>query len=185
MKTKTNIACLVLCLGLSIMAAVIGTTGCAGDRYNRSTGEYIDDNSIKARVNDALGNNPDYKFEGVSTLVFKGTVQLNGFVDMSDQKSKAVDIAKGVEGVRKVVNNISVGNQAESADDKQLADQVNSALTQTGYKFDQVVIHVSQGRVQLGGFVNTPDQKSKAGEAAKAVSGVKDVENGITVIEKM
>jgi hyperosmotically inducible protein len=107
MKTQTTSLCLLLCLGLST-AAVTSFTGCAGDRYNRSTGQYIDDKSLTARVHEALSDNPEYKFSDVHVNVFRGTVQLSGFVDTSDQKSKAAEIAKGVQGVHDVSNKINV-----------------------------------------------------------------------------
>ncbi len=50
----------------------------------------------------------EYKYEGVVVKTFKGTVQLSGFVDTSAQKSKAASIAKGVEGVKELENNITV-----------------------------------------------------------------------------
>lgn len=107
MKTKT--ASLFVAASLLLPAAVATlTTGCAGDRYNRSTGEYIDDKSLSMRVRSALGDNPEYKFGDVSVTSFKGVVQLSGFVNSSDQKSKAGSIAKGVDGVRSVENNITV-----------------------------------------------------------------------------
>lgn len=107
MKLQINGLCLLLCLGLA-SAAVTTFTGCAGDKSDRSTGEYIDDKSLTLRVHNALADNPDYKFNDVNVTVFRGTVQLNGFVNNSDQKSKAVDIAKGVQGVKDVQNNISI-----------------------------------------------------------------------------
>jgi hyperosmotically inducible protein len=107
MKLQANGLGLLLCLGLA-SAAVTTVTGCAGNKYDRSTGEYIDDKSLTVRVHDALANNPDYKFSDVSVTVFRGTVQLNGFVNSSDQKSKAVEIAKNVQGVKDVQNNMSV-----------------------------------------------------------------------------
>jgi|SRR6185437_15829530 len=102
---------LALCLGLLTTAVVATTTGCAGDKYNRSTGQYIDDKSLTMRVKDALKDNPEYKYDDVSVDVFRGTVQLNGFVNTSDQKSKAEDIVKKVQGVQNVVNNITVKPQ--------------------------------------------------------------------------
>ncbi|MGO8765061.1 MAG: BON domain-containing protein [Limisphaerales bacterium] len=111
MKVTASTLNLALCLGLLTTAAVTATTGCAGDKYNRSTGEYIDDQSLKARVSDALHDNPEYKFGGVDVDSFRGTVQLSGFVDTDDQKSKAGDIAKGVQGVKNIINNISVKPQ--------------------------------------------------------------------------
>ena len=104
MKTRTVSLCVALFLGLP--AIVTSLTGCAGDRYNRSTGEYIDDKSLNRRVSSALSGNPEYKFGDVNVASFKGTVQLSGFVNTSAQKSRAGQIAKGVEGVKDVENNI-------------------------------------------------------------------------------
>jgi len=110
MKIQLNKAlCLLLGAALSFAAATT-FTGCAGDRYDRSTGEYIDDKSLTVRVHDALADNPDYKFGDVNVNVYRGTVQLNGFVNSSDQKSKAEDIVKNVQGVKQVQNNLSVKN---------------------------------------------------------------------------
>jgi osmotically-inducible protein OsmY len=92
---------------LSLIAAA-SFTGCAGNKYERSTGEYIDDKAISSRVKSALADNEQYKFGDVEVKSFKGTVQLAGFVNSADQKGKAGDIAEKVEGVREVVNNITV-----------------------------------------------------------------------------
>src|SRR5215204_425493 len=81
------------------LGLVLLMTGCAGSRYERSTGESIDDRATTARVKSALGDDPMYKYPDVKVTTFKGTVQLSGFVETRDQKSKAVDIAKPVVGV--------------------------------------------------------------------------------------
>jgi osmotically-inducible protein OsmY len=110
MKTKTNTLNLILVAAIltATTAMISSTAGCAGDRYDRSTGQYIDDKSLIARVQHALSDNPDYKFDGVNVDSFRGKVQLSGFVNTSDQKSKAYDIAKQVPGVQDVINNITV-----------------------------------------------------------------------------
>jgi hyperosmotically inducible protein len=96
---------LLLCVSTLVLA---GTVGCAGDQYSRSTGEYIDDKSLDMRVKGALGDNPDYKFGDVKVTSFRGTVQLSGFVNNGEMKSRAESIAKNVEGVRVVENHISI-----------------------------------------------------------------------------
>ena len=106
MKERVAILCLGACLGLSAVTAV--TTGCAPHRYSRSTGEYIDDKALVSRVHGALRDNPEYKFKDVGVSVFRGTVQLNGFVNTRDQKELAANIARQVAGVREVDNNITV-----------------------------------------------------------------------------
>ncbi len=108
MKINTYRLFTAACLGASLVAGAAAFTGCAGDKYNRSTGEYIDDKSLDVRVKSALGDNPEYKFGDVNVTAYRGTVQLSGFVNTSDQKSRAGQIAKGVEGVKEVQNNISV-----------------------------------------------------------------------------
>ena len=175
----------------TMTASLLSSTGCAGDRYNRSTGEFIDDHSVKSRVETALGDSPDYKFGDVQVTVFKGTVQLSGFVDMASQKSRAGDIAKSVQGVRSVSNDITVKDssnltEGQNVDDKAISSHVRDALSDNvEYKFDGVNVSVTKATVQLGGFVNTDGQKSRAGDLARNVSGVKSVVNNIIVKAKM
>ncbi len=97
---------LIVCLGTLPLVGLV--SGCAGDRYHQSTGEAIDDKGISMRVRSALSDDGQYKYDGVTVKTFKGTVQLSGFVDTSSQKSRAGEIAKGVEGVRNLENNITV-----------------------------------------------------------------------------
>jgi osmotically-inducible protein OsmY len=108
MKTFSTAKILGLALCLGALPLVTMMTGCAGDRYHQSTGEAIDDKGISMRVKSALSNDAQYKYDGVEVTTFKGTVQLSGFVDTSAQKSRAADLAKGVEGVKDLENNITV-----------------------------------------------------------------------------
>jgi hyperosmotically inducible periplasmic protein len=102
-RTITQLIVAPVAMGLAIVA-----TGCAGSRYDRSTGESIDDRSTTSRVKSALNADSLYKYPDVKVTTFKGTVQLSGFVDTKEQKSKAGDIVKGVTGVKEIENNITV-----------------------------------------------------------------------------
>ena len=97
-----------LALGLVVTTAVASLCGCAGNRYEQSTGEHIDDKATSMRVKKALGEDSQYKYPGVEVKTFKGTTQLSGFVDTREQKSRAGEIAKNVEGVKSLKNNITV-----------------------------------------------------------------------------
>ena len=191
MKIQTNTIWLSLSVMLVTGALATLSSGCAGDREHQSTGEYIDDKSIHSRVTDALSDNNEYKFDGVKVDSFKGTVQLSGFVDTYAQKSRAGDITKHVQGVRAVENNITVKSDlgrstGEYVDDKSLTSRVNRTLANNPeYKFDQVIVTVDKGTVQLSGFVNTVDQKTEAGNLASGVQGVKQVDNNITVKDSL
>jgi len=45
----------------------------------------------------------------------------------------------------------------------------------------QVNVETFKGRVQLSGFVKTPDQRRRAGEIARSVKGVNEVVNDILI----
>jgi len=105
---KLLIRSLGLAIGLATTTALVSLCGCAGNRYEQSTGEHIDDKATSARVKSALSSDGQYKFSGVEVTTFKGTVQLSGFVNSRQEKSRAGDIAKNVEGVKNLENNITV-----------------------------------------------------------------------------
>jgi hyperosmotically inducible protein len=70
----------------------------------------------------------------------------------------------------------------EYIDDKTLESRVRSALSDSAeYKFPDVKVEVRRGTVQLSGFVSTAAQKARAGEIAKNVRGVANVDNKITM----
>ena len=83
-------------------------TGCAGTATRQSTGEYVDDAAITAKVKAAFVKDEVVKAMQVDVTTFKGNVQLSGFVDTAEQKARAAQVASGVEGVTNVTNNISV-----------------------------------------------------------------------------
>jgi osmotically-inducible protein OsmY len=104
MKINFKQIVLVACLGASV--AITTLTGCSTE--GRSTGTYIDDRLVSNRVKGALNDNPVYKYPNVDVSSFNGTVQLNGFVVNQQQKQEAAQISSKVEGVRQLVNNITV-----------------------------------------------------------------------------
>ena len=71
-----------------------------------------------------------------------------------------------------------------AVDDTSLTASVKSALSKDAVKYPDVNVTSRGGVVQLSGFVNTGDQKDRAGDIAKDIAGVKKVENNITVKEQ-
>ncbi len=67
-------------------------------------------------------------------------------------------------------------------DDKTITEAVKHDLNQEPvYKFSDVDVRAFNGTVQLSGFVNTDEQKRRAGEIAQRVYGVTQVENNISL----
>lgn len=73
-----------------------------------TVGSKIDDGVITAKVKAALLSAEDLKSMDISVATNKGDVQLSGFVDNDNQITRAAEIAKGVEGVTAVTNQLSV-----------------------------------------------------------------------------
>jgi hyperosmotically inducible periplasmic protein len=95
-------------LGAVMIAALAGgVAGCAKDPY-RSSGRVIDDRMVQKRVKSALNDSPVYKFPHLDVNTYNGIVQLNGFVHREEQKAVASEVARSIDGVREVINNISI-----------------------------------------------------------------------------
>lgn len=74
----------------------------------RRTAEYIDDKALSASVKTALANDPLAPASEIDVEVNRGVVSLGGYVDSNAQRDAAVAAAKQVEGVEKVVDNLTV-----------------------------------------------------------------------------
>jgi osmotically-inducible protein OsmY len=78
--------------------------GCGSTQTQEGTGEYIDDSVITTKVKTAIFNEPTLKINEISVETFKGVVQLSGFVRSQKDIDKAVEVARGITGVKSVTN---------------------------------------------------------------------------------
>jgi len=79
-------------------------TGCASTAEQESVGEYVDDTVLTTKVKTAIFNEPTLKSAEVNVETFKGVVQLGGFVSSAAAIGKAVEVTRGVAGVKSVKN---------------------------------------------------------------------------------
>jgi len=106
MKYKLTVKS-VLCTLLAI-----GFVGCStGTRYNRSTGQYMDDKGTAMHVKHDIKQDSLVKAADIKIESFRGNVHLTGFVDYPIQKKHAEQIARNAEGVEFVKNDIIVKSQ--------------------------------------------------------------------------
>ena len=67
-------------------------------------------------------------------------------------------------------------------DDQQITRAIKNSLdNEPVYKFNDVNVNTFAGIVQLSGFVNSEEQKQRAGELAQEVPGVTQVQNDLTL----
>lgn len=80
--------------------------GCASTPKKEGTGEYLDDTVITTKVKTAILQEPSLKSAEINVETFKGVVQLSGFVNSPADINKAVEVARRVEGVNSVKNDM-------------------------------------------------------------------------------
>lgn len=98
-----------LTIGLAIILPLaLPLGGCAGGPTTKSTSETVDDAVITSKVKTSLFRDPVVSGFAVNVETYKGHVQLSGFVDTSEQKTRAQKLAREVVGVEEVVNNLIV-----------------------------------------------------------------------------
>lgn len=85
-----------------LAVALTAVLGCASTKTQEGTGEYVDDSVITTKVKAAIFNEPSLKSAEVNVETFKGVVQLSGFVSSQANIVTAVDVARGVAGVKSV-----------------------------------------------------------------------------------
>ena len=92
----------------AIAAVVLMATalGCASTAKQEGTGEYVDDTVITTKVKAAIFNEPTLKSAEINVETFKGVVQLSGFVSSAAAENTAVVVARKVEGVKSVKNDM-------------------------------------------------------------------------------
>ncbi len=82
--------------------------GCASTSKQEGTGEYVDDTVITTKVKTAIFNDPNLKSSEINIETFKGVVQLSGFVSSRADINRAVEVARGIAGVKSVKNDMRV-----------------------------------------------------------------------------
>ena len=81
---------------------------CAGSNTRQSTGQFVDDSTITAKVKAAIFEEDTLKSTQITVVTYKGVVQLSGFVNSSKSVNKAGQIAQNVDGVKSVKNDLVV-----------------------------------------------------------------------------
>jgi len=152
-------------------------------------GTEIDDATITTKVKTAFLTDDYVKGLDIKVETRKGEVQLSGYVDSQQQIDKAVAIAKGIEGVKNVNNEMMVkGGEAsvgEKIDDTIITTKVKAALTRDDRikNSTDIAVETQEGEVQLSGHANDQAQMDRAVEIARGVEGVKNVVNKMSTKE--
>lgn len=177
---------LAFVLGASIMlqgcvAAVLGGAA-AGTKVAtdpRTMGTQVDDETLELKVENALDKDAQIQSESrVNAVSYSARVLLIGQVPSESTKETATSLAKGVEGVTDVYNELRVGPKitiGQISKDSWITTQIKSKmLVDDRVKATNVKVITENSEVFLLGNV-TPSQADAAAEIASKISGVKKV----------
>jgi osmotically-inducible protein OsmY len=100
---KQHSLMVILAAGLVTSAAA-----CAATPTRESTGGYIDDSTITAKVKSDLAQDNKVSASAVNVQTYKGVVDLSGFVNSRSEIAEARLVAGQVNGVKSVHDNLIV-----------------------------------------------------------------------------
>lgn len=143
----------------------------------------VTDSWLTAKTKIALFADERVKGSQVSVETVKGTIMLRGKVDSAEAKTAAEAVAKGIDGVVAVKNDLQVvppsARPVVDASDNDIEKAVEDRLARNqGVK--DVDVRVDSGVVTLTGEVSGIGMSARASELARGVSGVRAVKNEVT-----
>ncbi len=90
------------------LASALALGACAGTQTRESTGGYVDNTVITAKVKTAILQDPALEVMQIKVITYDDVVQLSGFVDTAEIKARAGTVASQVGGVSSVKNDLVV-----------------------------------------------------------------------------
>jgi hyperosmotically inducible periplasmic protein len=179
---------LTLCTVLVVGGALIAGSAQALGKADEKTP--INDSWITAKTKIALFADSRVKGSEINVETSQAAVMIRGKVDSDAAKQAAEGIAKGVNGVKTVKNELQVvaPSKREATDDKDdaITARVNGQIEKDA-QLRKAGIHAqtNAGVVSLTGEVQDLMTSAQASWTAWQVPGVKSVKNDLTVKEKV
>jgi len=126
----------------------------------------------------------DLRFRGrrIGVEALAGVVTLRGKVDSSESKASAAEIARSISGVKGIRNELQVVPPAERAEvdarDREIGRAIDDRIKRDPHLgTEQIGVRVDAGLVTLTGEVRNPRFSARAMMIARAVPGVRAVNN--------
>jgi osmotically-inducible protein OsmY len=164
----------------------------------------VNDATITTAVKSKLAADPGTSAARINVDTSSGVVTLSGSVPTVAERSEAERIARTTQGVRQVINNITVQQEQPMVQETPTGTppgtpsaspgggaMLSDATILTSIKSKLVAnrilgtnVDVNNGEVTITGEVENAQEKAKAGEIARQAAGVKSVRNQLTIKRK-
>lgn len=171
---------------LSMMTSVVEAAA-----EDRSAADIATDTKMKAAIATAIADAMGKAAVSITTDVYEQEVLLTGTIKSAAEKDQAAKLAKGVAGVKKVINELFVpppsakSAAGEFADDTVVEKKLAAKLAaEKGVSHTNWRWHAVGGRVFLFGRALSKEESAKVEALAKATEGVSLVVNRAKVKSK-
>lgn len=176
MRNPVQFVVLTLMLGAAAVASA----------QTSSTPATHSESALAARVQSALQARRIVNAGQIKIEAKGDSVQLSGFVESEEDQERALQAARSVRGVANVRNDLVVRDSrptvGQALDDTIIAAQVRKQIaTNVTEGARDINVTVSDGVVQLSGYVADTNVKNRAADVASTVQGVQDVRNDIAL----
>lgn len=140
------------------------------------------DDSISASIKNEIIKEMEDTSKDIHVSTKHGAVNLTGVANVLYEKLKCEEIAKKVQGVKKIENNIAITTDG-TVTDKELTAELNNNLKHNpdSDKFIGVTGKVNGGSAMLIGEIENEKYKKEALMVACKTYGIKDIVNNIDV----
>lgn len=168
--------------GALVGLALTFVAGCASSVVPKSVRHK--DAGITSVVQTSLEANDKVKARQVEVETHERIVFMTGVVDTEEARREAGRVAWRTEGVRGVVNDLTVGERTVGGwvDDVMISSKVKSKLiANSEIRAGDIDVSSSQGVVTLIGRVSSKIIRSDAERIARGTKGVTDVNNELLV----
>ena len=191
----------LLTAGLLIGALMLSTASYAQGRSDQP----VSDSVITTKVKALYATDKDVSFRTVEVKTVNGVVHLSGTAKSKQEADKAASMARDVEGVKSVRNEIRLASASapekmsakdrpadrpatakrsdQPVDDSVITTKVKAQLVKDKQvRARDIEVKTVNGVVELTGTARTKREASKATSIARTVKGVKSVKNDIQVV---
>jgi hyperosmotically inducible periplasmic protein len=162
--------------------ALLLTIGCSS---TQTAGEQLDDATITAKVEAKMTEDPQVSAFNVDADTNNGVVRLSGTVKTQQAKAEAEKLARDTHGVKRVINDIKVGETRDVGDrvsDTEITTKIKAKLTGNGdLNPFNINVDTKDGVVTLRGTVKKTEAKQEAERIARDTKGVRSVQNMLQV----
>lgn len=163
----------------------------------------IDDSVITTKVKSLFVKDEQVRARNIEVKTVNGVVELSGTAGSKQEASRAASIARKVQGVKSVKNDIQVSAKPTASAREKMSDKDRPATTKRSdqpvedsvittklkalfvqdkdVSFRTIEVKTVNGVVHLGGTAKSKQESDKAVSMARDIQGVKSVKNDIRV----